>query len=256
MVQLNGCRRSGLAVKLVASVLVAAGSMACESDQPNDPSGVLSVTGTVREQGSNAPIAGATVTIQSKSAMTSASGQYAVTDLTAGANVELRVTHQGHTNVTQSVTIDGEETVNVTMSVPAVRGYVGTYNGTWRNTNSNNTGNANMTVAVDTIAQSLTIGVTLTGTVFGIPNPPTQTGTTQYSTTGNTTISLPLGFGTLNATIAPGGAISGSGVSALPGFFVSRVDFTGNATPTSVVVNGTITFTDGTTNLFVVNMTK
>src|SRR5262245_25323436 len=108
-------------------IVVSLGVAACEA---NSPSSAVSLTGTIREGGTNAALSGATVTVQNKNATTAANGSYTVGDLTSGS-AEVRVTHQGHVNVTQNVALSGATTFSPLMTVEPRMIYAGNWSGNW-----------------------------------------------------------------------------------------------------------------------------
>jgi hypothetical protein len=226
---------------LAGVTVISLGIAACES---NSPSSVVSLTGTVRETGTNNAIQGATITVQNKTATSAANGTFTVTDLTSGS-AEVRVTHQGHVNLTQNVALSGSTTFNPTIVVEPRMVYSGDWTGTWINNASQNKGTGIMTIALDTVAQSMTFTVDLDGLVFGIQNPQPLTFSGPYTTTG-ISLNVPTPIGTLTATIAQGGQITGNVVAA-PLLPITRIDFTGTATPTTVTINFTLTLTGGGT---------
>lgn len=235
---------------LIGLIVATLGVAACET---NSPSSAVSLTGTVRETGSNSAISGATVTVQNKTATSAANGTYTVSDLTAG-NAEVRVTHQGHVNVTQNVALSGATTLNPTMTVEPRLVYAGNWTGTWVNTTSQNKGTGTLAIGLDTIAQSIQFTLDLNGLVFGIPDPPAQVFSAAYTATG-VSVSQVTPFGTITATIAQGGQVTGN-IQAAAGLPITRVDFTGTATPNNITLNFTITFPAGPPNTGVITFTK
>ena len=235
---------------LATLLFVAAAAIACES---TSPSSTVSLTGTVRQTSSNALIAGATVTVQDKSSTSNASGAYTVPGLTGG-NAEVRVTHQGHINVTQNVALSGTTTFDPLMPLEPRMAYNGNWSGNWINTASQNAGPGTMVIDVNTVAQTILFTIDLDGLVFGIQNPPAISFTGAYTAAG-VSVNVPTPFGTINATIAAGGQISGNVVAA-PGLPITRIDFTGTATPAGITINFTLTLVGGGTNPGVISFTK
>lgn len=235
---------------MVGLIVASVGVVGCES---SSPSSVVSLTGTVRETGSNGAIAGATVTVQNKTVTTANNGTYTVSDLTSG-NADVRVTHQGHINLTQSIALSATTTFNPTMTVEPRMIYSGNWNGTWVNNASQNKGTGTMIIALDTPAQSMQFTIDLDGLVFGIQNPQPLTFSGSYTNLG-VSLNVPTPIGTLTATIAQGGQIAGN-VVATPGLPITRIDFTGAATPTTVTVNFTLTLAGGDTAPGVITFTK
>ena len=119
--------------------------------------------------------------------------------------------------------------------------FAGNWSGQWNNNTFSTTGPASMVVSVNTVAQTLQATVTLGGNVLGGSAPPPQTFSGSYGGAGVTiTQSSPV-FGNVTATIAPDGTITGSATN-IPNASISRVDFTGTATPATITINYTITF--------------
>jgi len=235
---------------LATLVFVAAVGTACES---TSPSSTVSLTGTIRQTGSNAAIAGATVTVQNKTATSGSTGSYTVPDLTAG-NAEVRVTHQGHINVTQNVALSGTTTFDPLMPVEPRMAYAGNWTGNWVNNASQNKGTGTMAIVLDTPAQTMQFTVVFFGLVFGIQNPPPLSFTGPYTAT-SVSVNVPTPVGTLTATIAAGGQITGN-VVAGPGLPITRIDFTGTATPNLVTINFTLSLTGGGTAPGVLTFSK
>jgi hypothetical protein len=219
----------------------------------NEPSETdVGITGLVREAVTNALIAGAAVTIQNKTATTGADGRYTITELTAG-NAELRVTHQGHQNVTQNVNLNGAVTQNVTMNVPAIMGVVGRWTGTWTNTTFGSTGSVDFELNANTLTETYSGSLDFGGNIFGLfNNPPPQQFAGPYGPT-TTTVAISFGVATLNATIT-NGQITGSIVGPLGG--ISRVDFTGTAAGSAINMTYTVTFVAGPPAVGVVTLNK
>jgi hypothetical protein len=217
------------------------GTAACEND--NDPSSTdVSLSGIVRESGTNAVVAGATVTVQNKSATTGTDGRYLIEDLAAG-NASVQVGHQGHQNLTQSVTLSGETTGNFTISRATIAGYIGNWTGGWTN-NAGFSGSATMTFNANTVAQTFEAVVDLNGSVFGLLDPPAQTVAGPYNPGGNTTSIIATSLGTLSVTFSATGQISGSLTGVVAGG-ISRMDFTGTSTSSTININYTVTFIAG-----------
>jgi hypothetical protein len=164
------------------------------------------------------------------------------------------VTHQGHINLTQSVALSGATTFNPTLTVEPRMVYSGNWNGTWVNNASQNKGTGTMIIALDTPAQSMQFTIDLDGLVFGIQNPPALSFSGPYTNLG-VSLNVPTPIGTLTATVAQGGQITGNIVAA-PGLPITRIDFTGTATPTTITVNFTLTLTGGGTAPGVITFTK
>lgn len=233
--------------------IVLAGTLAgCAMNEPSDTD--ISLEGVVRESGTAALIAGATVTVQNKSATTSIDGRYLIEDLTAGS-AEVRVTHQGHNNQTTNVTLDGETTQNLTLTRAVNAAFIGNWTGGWVNNTFGTSGSATMSYNVDTVAETFQITMDLNGQVFGFIDPPAQTFNSTYSPTGPTNITIPTPFGTLNATFTQTGQISGA-ITGVNVGGINRMDFTGTATTATITVNYTVTFNTGATATGVLTLNK
>ena len=235
---------------LAPLLFVAAAGIACES---TSPSSTVSLTGVVRESGSNGTIAGATVTVQGQTATSGGTGGYTVSNLTSG-NAEVRVTHQGHINVTQNVALSGTTTFDPQMPVEPRMAYNGNWSGNWVNNASQNAGTGTMVISVNSVAQTILFTIDLNGLVFGIPDPTAVSFTGSYTAAG-VTVNVPTPFGTITATIAAGGQINGNVVAA-PGLPITRIDFTGTATPAAVTINFTLTLVGGATHPGVITFNK
>jgi hypothetical protein len=234
-----------LVIATAASWLFSCGG---NSSSSPSPTGRSSISGVVSDPVSGGPLAGATVSIQAKSVTAGADGRYSITGLEDGA-ATLTVQHQGHRNVTQTVTIAGATTRNITMTVALETRAAGPWAGTWTNNALRTSGSLNMMLTVNTVAQTMTMNLNVSGPGFG--NPSTDTLTGAYSpTTGadfTTTSSL---FGNVTFRWPPNLGISGNAVN-LPGGTVSRVDFLGelNSPDRDLILDmrGNITFANGNT---------
>jgi hypothetical protein len=221
----------------------------------NEPSGTaVSLTGLVREAVTNALLAGVTVTVQSKSATTGADGRYVIENLTAGS-AEVRATRQGHTNLTQTVALSGETTANLTMTPAPIAAFIGNWSGQWTNTTFGTSGTATMTFNADTVAETYQITADLNGSVFGQPDPEPLSFNGPYSATGSTVITIPSPFGNAQVTITQTGQITGSVTSVTIGN-ITRLDFSGTATSSTIVINYTVTFNGGATATGVLTLNK
>ncbi len=236
----------------VAAMVLAASLAGCAMNEPSDTD--VSLTGVVRESGTAAAIAGATVTVQNQSATTGADGRYLIEDLSAGS-AQVRVTHQGHNTLTATVTLAGETTENLTMTRATNAAFVGNWTGGWVNNTFGTSGSATMSYNVDTVAETFQITMDLNGQVFGLIDPPAQTFNSTYSPTGPTNIAIPTPFGTLNSTFTQAGQITGS-ITGVSVGGITRMDFTGTATPAAITVNYTVTFNTGATAAGVLTLNK
>jgi hypothetical protein len=117
----------------------------------------------------------------------------------------------------------------------------GTWSGTWHNIFFDTNGPITMAISVDTGAHTFSVLVTLGGNVFGGSPPPPQTFVGSYTPGGSGTFTQdsPV-FGHVTATIAADGSLTGS-ITGLPSPQISRVDFTGTITSTTMNINYTIT---------------
>lgn len=236
-------------------IVAAAGLSGCDS-YVSDPSDTqVTLTGLVRESGTNSLISGATVGVQGQTATTGADGRFTIgAGLTAGSTA-LSVSHQGHQNVSQTVTLAGATTQDVTLSAAPVAAFIGNWSGNWVNSTFGSTGDVTMVFGANTVAQTVSVTVDLNGTVFGAINPPAFTITGPYVPNAVNTVTGSAFGGTFTATFTPPGQISGS-VTGIPVAGISRVDFTGTVTGTTVTLNYTVTFSGGGTAIGTLTLTK
>jgi hypothetical protein len=119
--------------------------------------------------------------------------------------------------------------------------FAGNWSGQWNNTTFSTTGPASMVVNIDTAAQTFQTTLTLGGNVFGGSAPPPQNFSGSLSTSGISISQSSPVFGNVTATIGADGTVTGS-LTNVPNASISRVDFTGAATPATITINYTITF--------------
>ncbi len=258
-VTLGRVARSVAVLAVLCVIATASGSFSCgggsSSSPPPSPTGTSSLAGTVTDAVTAGPVSGATVAVQNKSVTTGADGRYSITGLVDGAST-VTAQHQGHRNLTQTSTITGATTRDLRLlAAPETRGS-GPWTGAWTNQTSGTSGNINLMLTVNTVAQTMTIALKVDGPAYGRSGPLTDTITGAYSpTTGanfTTTSSI---FGNITFLWPPTGVISGSAVN-VPGGTVSRVDFIGEASSPDidviVTMKGEITFANGSkgTNSF------
>ncbi len=203
---------------------------------------------------SGAAIASVAVAIQGKSATTGADGQYSISDLTDG-EATLTAQHQGHRNFTQAVTLAGATAGDVSMTPAEEAGSAGTWAGQWNNTTFGSSGSITMTLAADTVAQTMTMTFDLNGSVFGASDPPAETATGAYTTSGGTVMQTSSVLGEVTFNITSTGQITGSGTN-VPSATVSRIDFTGTATVSTITLSYTVTFIAGGTATGTATLTK
>jgi hypothetical protein len=122
--------------------------------------------------------------------------------------------------------------------------FEGTYSGTWVNRTFGSGGSASAVLTVDTAARTFQAVLTLGGQVFGVGAPPPQTFTGSYDAAGRTINTRSELLGNVSVTISPAGAISGS-ATGLANPNIARVNFSGTATPQSIIVNYTVVFAGG-----------
>jgi len=84
----------------------------------------VSVSGTVTDASSSAPIASAVVAVQGNSATTGADGRYSISGLTAGS-AKLTARHQRYQDFSQMVTLAGTTTVDVVMTPDPATAFTG-----------------------------------------------------------------------------------------------------------------------------------
>ncbi len=105
---------------LVAMALLLGVTVGCNSDQLPPASGFASVTGTIVDAKTNAPITGAVVTIDTVLTATSdASGRFTIAKVPSGI-ADYAVTATGYTTLTSSATIEPGKpfTLNLTLAQP------------------------------------------------------------------------------------------------------------------------------------------
>ncbi len=244
-------------VCVAASVLIACGDEPKSSGTTNPSGTTPSIAGVVTDSASGAPISSATIGIQGRTTTTGSDGRYSITGLTAG-QASLTAQHQGHINVSQPVTGSGTgaTTSNIAMAPSFAARLAGNWSGTWRNTTFGSTGGMTMTMSVDTIAQTLQIVLDVNGNVFGAGDPAPITFNGPYSTTNGLSISQSTSsFGTVTLNVTPSGQITGS-ATGIPGGAITRFDFTGTVTPTTINVTYTVTFVGGATATGTATLTK
>ena len=190
------------------------------------------MSGVVTDVVSGAPVTGAAVAVQGKTATTGSDGRYSITGLTAG-QVTLTAQHQGHVNFSQNVTISGATTTNIPMTPSNAAKLAGT----WQDAASGTL----ISVSIDTVAQTVVVVIDYKGS----KDPPPETFSGSYSTTtgANLTRTSPV-FGTVALTVTPAGQITGS-ITNVPDADIRRIDFTGTATATRVTVTTTTKLTGG-----------
>lgn len=270
----SGTRRVPAGIVLALGLFVAAaGSMSCGSDSSSSTSttpstttpaapasptpATLNVTGTVKDAVSNAPIASVAVAVQGKSATTAPDGTYNISGVTAGS-ASLTAQHQGHDNFTQAVTIaaSGATTVNVSMTPSSAAALAGKWSGTWKNNTFGSTGTITGTVTVDSVAQTVTTNIDVNGSVFGAGDPPAENFSGTYNpSTGATFSGTSSFFGATTFTISSTGQVTGN-MTKVPASNISRVDYTGTISGTTLSGTYTVTFTSGSTATGTVSMTK
>ena len=82
----------------------------------NDPPAGATVSGSVREQGSGSPIAGAIVTLGGVTATSGSNGEFELRNVPAGASLNLTVSAPGYDALTQSVNVQsGSNSVTLTL---------------------------------------------------------------------------------------------------------------------------------------------
>jgi hypothetical protein len=217
--------------------------VAANCDSKTKPAST-SLAGVVTDSVTAATIAGATVVVQGKTTTTGNDGKYSITGLTDGP-AAVTTQHQGHINVSKDITLSSATTLDVAMTPSTAAKLAGNWTGTWKNATFSTQGTETMTIAVDTVAQTMNITLDVNGSVFGGADPAPETLTTTYTLTGATFSKSSPVFGNLTLTISPAGTLSGAATS-VPTAGISRVDFTGTITPTLITVNYAVTFTNTT----------
>ena len=244
VVSTNGNGSSGASNEVIATV----GGTA--------PTPGTSLAGLVTDASSGAPIAGVAVSVQGQNATTGADGRYSISSLTAGS-ASATAQHQGHRNFTQTVTLSGATTLNIAMTPAIAAGFVGNWSGQWADSTFATSGSTTMTLSVDTIAQTGQLSIDLNGGVYGAGNPPAESVSGSYTTTGGGTFTKTSTFyGNISFTISPTGQISGSAVSPPVNTSISRTDFAGTITSSSMNLSYTVRFTSGSTAVGTVTLTK
>ena len=251
-------KRTLLALAIVAfgCSLLSCGSSSSTSPTPTPtPTPAPSLAGTVTDAVSGAAVSGVAVAAQGQSATTGSDGKYSLTGLTAGA-ASLTAQHQGHVNFSQSVTLaSGTNTSNVALTPSNAAKMAGNWTGSWRNTTFGSTGTITMSVTTDTVQQTMQIRLDVNGNVFGGSDPPAETFNGPYTTTGATLTRTSTVYGDVTVTVTPTGQITGSAVN-VPVGTISRLDFTGTATATTITINYTVTFVGGAKAIGTATLTK
>ena len=225
------------ALRFTAGCAAVAGLLSCGGSKEAagvPPSGTTpSISGLVSDVISGAPVPGASVAIQEKTATTGSDGRYSIAGLTA-ALAALTVQRQGYTNFSQNVTISGTTTTNV----PLTPSNAARAAGTWRDAASGTT----IVVTADTIAQTVTVVVDYKGPGR---DPRPETFTVPYSTTAgvNAAFTSPVA-GTVALTVSPTGQVAGS-VTNIPDPDYRRFDFAARATTSSITITNTISYSGG-----------
>ena len=230
-----------------------AGFIAAGCDSKTTPTST-SLAGIVTDSVSGAPISGAKVTVQGKSATTGNDGKYSIANLTDG-QASVTTQHQGHINSTKDVSLSNATTLDVAMTPSMAAKLAGNWAGTWKNNTFSTQGTETLAVTVDTVAQTMNVTLDLNGGVFAGSDPAPETLSTTYTLTGATFTKTSPVFGNISLTITPAGTLTGNATS-VPGGTISRVDFTGTITPTLITVNYTITFTTTATATGTATFTK
>ncbi|MBI2828358.1 MAG: carboxypeptidase regulatory-like domain-containing protein [Acidobacteria bacterium] len=212
------------------------------------------MSGGVRDSVSGAALSGVVVAVQGKSATTGTDGRYSISDLTAG-QTQVTAQRQGHRNFTQAVTLAGATTVDITMTSAQEAGAAGSWTGRWTNNTFGSSGTMTMTLAANTIAQTMQMTLDVNGSVFGGSDPAAETTSGAYTPEGATVTKTSLVFGNVTFTISSTGQITGNGTN-VPSATVSRIDFTGTATPSTMNLNYTVTFRAGGTATGVATLTR
>lgn len=175
-------------------------------------------------------------------------------------NTAINVGATTTTSLTFNPTTEGYKTATVTISnddsdnnpyiftldgmgiIPFILDYVGNWNGQWTNTTFNSTGAAHLEVTADTEQKTVQFVIDVDGNVLGgsDPDPITLGGT--YNDAGITIESTINTFGDLTLTIDAEGNINGTAVN-VPNQYIEKIDFNGTATPETITINYTVTFT-------------
>jgi hypothetical protein len=227
--------------------LIATALVACRKKSALTPDPSLS--GRATDVVSGAAIAGVMVAIQGKTATTGSDGRYSIAGLMAG-QAPLTGQHQGHKNFTQNVTISGATVTDIPMTPSNTAKAAGAWRGNVAGAADSNA--STMTVSVDTIAKAVQIVVDFRGSRE--PGPATLIGPYGSATARSITMkSAVLGDVALQWT--PTGQVSGSCTNS-PDPDIKRVDFTGTVTPTSITVNYTTSWADGTFDNGTLTFTK
>ena len=158
---------------------------------------------------------------------------------------------------TMSATANG---VSVTFTATALSAfnasqYAGTYNGTWTNTTFGSTGTGSALVAVNTGAGTATVTVNVTGTVLGTGGVSNAVNNGAYTNNGTSFNGNVAPMGTITATMSAAGAITASGVNPT-NTSISGWTATGTVTATALNMTYTVTFTNGSTAVGTITMTK
>jgi len=126
----------------------------------------------------------------------------------------------------------------------ALTDVIGNWSGPWHNTTFNSTGNTTLGITGDQVAQTASAVLNMTGPVLGGTFGAPETFNGPFTSNGFTFSGTSAVFGTFQLAMDSHGVISGSGTN-LPNPLIQRVDFTGNATATTMTINYTVTFAAG-----------
>ena len=254
--------RLGTVVCLGIAFAVVIASAACNNNSnssngttPTPTPSTATLTGTVTDAATGAVIANVTVAVGGQTTTTGAAGTYSVSGLPPGS-ATVTAQHQGHRNLSQSVTLAAGSNSSNLMLTPAVAaGFAGSWSGSWTNTTFGSTGPAAATITADTINQTVTVVLDLGGGVFGGGDPAPVTFTIPYTAAGGSFTSTSPAYGTITATISPTGAITAT-LAGVPSGGITGVTFTGTITPTTLSGTALITFTGGGTATSTLTLTK
>lgn len=124
--------------------------------------------------------------------------------------------------------------------------FQGSYTGQWNNNFFSTTGGAAASIAVEAHTHSIAFLLTLSGLVFGVPNPAPTLLTGNYSDTGFTTTGDSDLFGPVTMTVNADGTFSFA-ANSVPGGLISTFNITGTAFPDKINGNYTIGLLGGGT---------
>ena len=226
--------------------VVLLGAMSCKSSMA--PTGRATLSGIITDSSTGAAVAAVTVALQGKSATTGSDGRYSIADLLLGT-FTVTLKHQGHDNVSQTITLtDGSNQVSLTITPAVAARFQGTWSGSWVNPESE-TGGASLVITIDTVGEMFQATFDLNGIPYEKTDPPAETFSGPYTPGGELTFTkTKTYYGDVTFTLAVDGKITGS-VARPPADFpkqnVTSIDITGTATEQKMTIRVFVVRNDG-----------